>query len=95
MHNLDSQIAEELIGSVSWGIDIYDAFIVMPNDALLIGEASNSILNKLYNDRKSILDNFKESINIPNTVGVNKEWNRLVKKTKSIKKFKAQASVLK
>ena len=68
IHNLDSQVANKVIGKVmdkyGWGIDIHDAFIVHPNAARDVRKWYSQELTHIYNNRTRILANYFQSINI-------------------------------
>lgn len=68
IHNLDSQVANTVIGKVmdkyGWGIDIHDAFIVHPNAALDVRRWYAQELTNIYNNRHAILANYFASIGI-------------------------------
>ena len=79
IHNLDSQVANEVIGKVvakyGWGMDIHDAFIVNPEAAedtrLWYAEALESI----HANRATILTNYFRSIGIG--AEAQGQWNKI------------------
>lgn len=81
VHNLDSQVANTVIGKVmdkyGWGIPIHDAFIVSPAAATDVRRWYAEELEKIYNDRESILVNFFNSIGI--TSAAKEQWDNLQK----------------
>lgn len=95
VHNLDSQLADRVAGSLNWCIPIYDAFVVMPIDALKTRVQYTEGLNAISADRQNILDNYFASINIKQTKGAYKQWAKLMEKTVQIDNFKAELTALK
>lgn len=98
VHNLDSQVANKVIGKVmtkyGWGIDIHDAFIVHPNAALDVRRWYAAELTHVYNNRSAILTNYFNSIGIGNEAQA--EWNRLISMVHPITgTFKANLMALK
>lgn len=79
IHNLDSQVANAVIGKVmdkyGWGIDIHDAFIVHPNAALDVRRWYTAELTKIYENRTSILNNYFASIGIG--AEAQAQWNKV------------------
>lgn len=79
VHNLDSQVANTVIGKVmekyGWGIPIHDAFIVSPAAAADTRRWYAEELEKIYENRQSILQNFFRSIGI--TSAAKKQWDDL------------------
>ena len=82
VHNLDSQVANKVIGKVmdkyGWGIPIHDAFIVSPAAAADTRKWYAEELKKIYDNRESILRNFFKSIGI--TSAATSQWKDLMKK---------------
>lgn len=68
VHNLDSQVADKVIGKVmakyGWGIDIHDAFIVHPNAAKDVRAWYAECIEDIYANRKQILSDYFNSIGI-------------------------------
>lgn len=68
VHNLDSQVANTVIGKVmekyGWGIPIHDAFIVSPAAAADVRKWYAEELEKIYADREQIRNDFFKSIGI-------------------------------
>jgi hypothetical protein len=98
VHNLDSQVANTVIGKVmekyDWGIPIHDAFIVSPAAAEDVRRWYAEELEKIYENRKQILADFFKSIGI--TSAATKQWEDL--KTKVVPfegEFKASPMALK
>jgi hypothetical protein len=79
VHNLDSQVANTVIGKVmekyGWGVPIHDAFIVSPAAAADTRRWYAEELEKIYENRDSILQNFFRSIGI--TSAAKKQWDDL------------------
>lgn len=79
VHNLDSQVANTVIGKVmekyGWGIPIHDAFIVSPAAAADTRRWYAEELEKIYENRESILQNFFRSIGI--TSAAKQQWDDL------------------
>jgi len=82
IHNLDSQVADTVIGKVmkkyGWGIPIHDAFIVSPAAAADTRKWYAEELTKIYQDRKRILASFFKSIGI--TPAAKQQWDVLQSK---------------
>lgn len=97
IHNLDSQVANRVIGKVmdkyGWGIDIHDAFLVSPMAAADVRRWYAEELNAIYADREAILANYFASIGIGAEAQGN--WNRLKQMVKPIKSFKCRKMALK
>jgi len=95
MHGIDSQIADKLVSELDWSLPIYDAFIIMPNEAKKLREESEKILAEIYNNRETILDDYFSSINLRKTNGSVKQWQALQKKIKPVDDFKPSGYSLK
>jgi len=98
VHNLDSQVANTVIGKVmnkyGWGIPIHDAFIVSPAAASDVRKWYAEELTKIYNDRDQILQDYFRSIGI--TSAAKDQWNTLKSKVEHIVgKFQANPMALK
>lgn len=82
VHNLDSQVANTVIGKVmnkyGWGIPIHDAFLVSPAAAADVRKWYGEELSKIYADRKTILKDFFTSIGI--TSAAKHQWDTLMSK---------------
>lgn len=98
VHNLDSQVANTVIGKVmdkyGWGIPIHDAFLVSPAAATDVRKWYAEELTKIYNNRESILTKFFNSIGI--TSAAKKQWEDLQGKVVPFEgTFKASPMALK
>lgn len=98
VHNLDSQVANKVIGKVmkkyGWGIPIHDAFIVSPAAAADTRKWYAEELEKIYENRNEILTNFFRSIGI--TSAAKQQWDDLQKKVVPFEgNFKASLMALK
>lgn len=98
VHNLDSQVADTVIGKVmkkyGWGIPIHDAFIVSPAAASDVRKWYAEELTKIYNDRDQILQDYFRSIGI--TSAAKDQWDTLKSKVERIVgKFQANPMALK
>jgi hypothetical protein len=98
VHNLDSQVANTVIGKVmdkyGWGIPIHDAFIVSPAAAADVRRWYAEELEKIYANRNEILQGFFKSIGI--TSAAKEQWDNLQKKiVPFVGEFKASAMALK
>jgi len=98
IHNLDSQVANTVIGKVmdkyGWGIDIHDAFIVHPNAALDVRRWYTAELTKIYENRTSILNNYFASIGIG--AEAQAQWNKVKELVQPVQgAFKANLMALK
>jgi hypothetical protein len=82
VHNLDSQVADTVIGKVmdkyGWGIPIHDAFLVSPAAAADTRKWYAQALESIYRNRDSILNNFFKSIGI--TDASQQQWETLKSK---------------
>ena len=95
VHNRDSWVADEICQEIDWILPIYDAFIVMPWEALETRVIYATKIDKIYELREETLEVYFKSINLVKTVGSEKQWKRLQKKVVKIDDFKAQISALK
>jgi hypothetical protein len=98
VHNLDSQVADKVIGKCmdkyGWGIDIHDAFLIHPNSALDVRTWYAEELTDIYNNRTAILTNYFESIGIGPEAQA--RWDELKSKVHPITgAFKANKMALK
>jgi hypothetical protein len=98
VHNLDSQVADSVIGKVmakyGWGIPIHDAFLVSPAAAADTRMWYAEELEGIYRDRESILSNFFKSIGI--TGEAKQQWETLKSKIVPFEgEFKCSAMALK
>jgi hypothetical protein len=98
VHNLDSQVADSVIGKVmakyGWGIPIHDAFLVSPAAAADTRKWYAEELEGIYRDRESILSNFFKSIGI--TGEAKQQWETLKSKIVPFEgEFKCSAMALK
>lgn len=79
IHNLDSQVANEVIGKViakyGWGLDIHDAFIVNPEAAADTRRWYGEALEQLHANRSNILTNYFNSIGIG--AEAQAQWNKV------------------
>lgn len=87
VHNLDSQVANTVIGKVmkkyGWGIPIHDAFVVSPAAANDVRKWYAEELKKIYENRDMILQGFFRSIGI--TSAATKQWEDLKAKIVPLK----------
>ena len=93
VHNIDSQIADAVAAQMTWCIPIYDAFIVMPDEALDVRTVYTQQLDQLYSDRGTVLKEYFHSIGIDSKSAV--QWTELKAKCIPIEAFKAQLTALK
>lgn len=79
IHNLDSQVANKVIGKVmdkhDWGIPIHDAFVVSPAAAQDVRKWYAEELNDIHANRKEILAAYFKSIGI-NSAALH-QWEQL------------------
>lgn len=97
IHNLDSQVADRVIGKVmekyGWGIDIHDAFLVSPMAAADVRRWYAEELNAIYADRETILANYFASIGIgAESQG---DWERVKRMVKPLQSFQCRKMALK
>lgn len=93
VHNLDSRIADKIAMELDWGIMIYDAFITMPNDTMIVEDTYTGSLNDINRDRTKILNEYFKSIGIDSKAGA--EWKELQANIIPVEEFKAQSTALK
>jgi hypothetical protein len=77
IHSLDSRVIDLVMQKLDWGIDIHDAVIVSPEDAMIVRQAYAEALEKVYNDRESILNDYFASIGIVSNEKTRREWSAL------------------
>lgn len=97
IHNLDSQVADRVIGKVmekyGWGIDIHDAFLVSPEAANDVRTWYAEALTEIYNNRETILSNYFASIGIgAESQG---DWERVKRMVKPLQSFQCRKMALK
>ena len=95
VHNLDSQGADRVTEQLNWSISIYDAFIVMPCEALPARKYYAEFIDDINADRTKILGNYFQSIGIPQSKGVAKHWDKVMSKTVQVESFKCELTALK
>lgn len=97
IHNLDSQVADRVIGKVmekyGWGIDIHDAFLVSPEAADDVRTWYAQALTEIYDNRQTILANYFASIGIGAESQGN--WERVKQMVKPLQSFKCRKMALK
>lgn len=97
IHNLDSQVANTVIGKCmdkyGWGLDIHDAFIVHPNSARDVRTWYAEEMDTIYANRKQILTDYFQSIGI--SAEAQAEWNRVKAMVKPMQGFKCNRMALK
>lgn len=93
MHNIDSQFADVVAAAVTWCISIFDAFIVMPDEAMDVRTVYTQQLDQLFEDRGTILKEYFHSIGIDSKAAV--QWTELKSKCIPVESFKAQLTALK
>ena len=67
IHNLDSQMMNYMVKSVSWVLPIHDAGLVRINEAETFRDSAVEYMNLIYANRKDILLNYFKSINLDKT----------------------------
>lgn len=77
IHSLDSRVIDLVMQKLDWGIDIHDAVIINPEDAMTVRTAYAEALEAVYTDRESILNNYFASIGIKSTEKTQREWAKL------------------
>ena len=96
VHCLDSQVADDTMNAADWILDIHDAFIIVPEDALAVRTRYASNIDKIYANREEILANYFRSIGINlDDPKVAKQWARLQNKCDNVKNFKCSLMALK
>jgi len=80
VHNLDSQILDKTVAKLEWSIPIYDAIIVMPNEADTAKEGMAKGIDEIRAKRESILRNFFDSIGIQKSLKNIHQWIKLQQK---------------
>ena len=95
VHNLDSKIADTVVTTTDSNvIAIHDAFLVLPGSASTVRHSYVNQLTRLYNDRHTVLSNYRKSIG---AVGpkADKAFAKVVELTEEIDEFEAKVSALK
>jgi hypothetical protein len=64
IHNVDSQVLDNICLNMPWIIDIHDAGIVHPTHATLMRKLAVTEMKWIYSNRKDIVFNYLKSINI-------------------------------
>lgn len=77
IHSLDSRVIDLVMQKLDWAIDIHDAVIINPEDAMLVRTAYAEALEMVYADRESILNDYFASIGIKSTEKTQREWTAL------------------
>lgn len=97
IHNLDSQVADTVIGKImakyEWGIDIHDAFVINPEAAEDTRTWYAQELTKIYDNRKEILVNYFTSIGIG--AEAQGQWATLKTMIQPTEEFKVSPMALK
>lgn len=98
VHNLDSQVADKVIGKVmkkyGWGIPIHDAFLVSPAAAADVRKWYAQELDEIHANRKQIMTDYCRSIGI--TSAATSQWKDLEAKVHQFEgEFKASPMALK
>ncbi len=91
VHGVDSQVSDEIAEELAWCIDIHDAWIVHPADAIIVKTTTIKKLNKLRDERDTVLGNLFRSTGINNKY----EWSEIRKATVVKKDVVITANVLK
>lgn len=77
IHSLDSRVIDLVMRKLDWAIDIHDAVIVNPEDAMLVRKAYAEALEAVYADRESILNDYFASVGITRNAKTIAEWTKL------------------
>jgi hypothetical protein len=77
IHSLDSRVIDLVMQKLDWAIDIHDAIICNPEDAMIVRIAYAEALEAVYNDRQSILNDYFASIGIMSNEKTQREWAAL------------------
>lgn len=93
IHNLDSQVADKVASTIDWGIDIHDAFIVSPVDALSVRREYANNLEAIYANRSTILKDYFDSIGVDSSS--TSSWLDMKSHIDPIGEFKVNAMALK
>jgi hypothetical protein len=97
IHNLDSQVMNNVIGKTvdkyDFAIDIHDAVVTTPSAAVDVKTWFAEEIDSIYENRKSILANFFNSIGI--TSRAKADWDRLQSNIVPVSNFKCRLTVLK
>ena len=94
-HNRDSWVCDEVCIEIDWILPIYDAFIVMPWDAIPTRRIYATRIDDIYAAREETLEVYFKSINMAKTVGSVKQWNKIQNKIKTVVDFKCELTALK
>lgn len=97
IHNLDSQVADKVIGKCmdkyGWGLDIHDAFIVHPNSARDVRTWYAEAIDEIYANRTQILADYFASIGIG--AEAQSAWNKVKEMAQPMTNFKCNRMALK
>jgi hypothetical protein len=93
IHNLDSQVANQVCLALLWVISIHDAFLVNPMEANKTRAEYCKMINKIYARREEILMNYFKSIGIDSSSAT--AWKRVTDKVIPADGFVCQPSALK
>jgi hypothetical protein len=77
IHSLDSRVIDLVMQKLDWAIDIHDAVIINPEDAMIVRKAYAEALEMVYADRQSILNDYFASIGIMSNEKTQREWSAL------------------
>ena len=75
IHHLDSRVMDYICKFINWIIPIHDAAIVSPIDAQETRTLYCSQIDKIYNERQTILSEYFESIGIDSSSAM--DWKRV------------------
>ena len=74
-HHLDSRIMDYICRNINWIIPIHDAAIVSPIDAQETRTLYCSQIDKIHNERQTIISEYFESIGIDSSSAM--DWKRV------------------
>ena len=74
-HHLDSRVMDYICRNINWIIPIHDAAIVSPIDAPEVRSLYCSQIDKIHNERQTILSEYFESIGIDSSSAM--DWKRV------------------
>jgi hypothetical protein len=77
IHSLDSRVIDLVMQKLDWAIDIHDAVIINPEDAMIVRKAYAEALEMVYADREKILNDYFASVGIVRNAKTVAEWNKL------------------
>jgi hypothetical protein len=95
VHGLDARILDFILTHLDWAVDIHDAVICNPEDAMKIRIMYADQLNEIYENRQEILNEYFKSVGVRATLKVKEEWEELKRKVTPVEGFKCSLWAMK